>query len=387
MSLQDRELTVGRKKDDSRCDVLLSAVQELRHSMPTLSLEEDDQNKPPLRLSIRHHVEEWLDAFHRCMGVTPPPPSPDLLTQPTSTTLGSVTSPTLSLSSPRGPQEPPPAPPLVPNWDEELSRKLRSSRPPPPKILLSESVHVYCFEQHTWYRRLIKLDSGILHMYKALHGAPHLQAMIYLAGCQVQPLDAARQPLPSSTSPSAVILRIHRTTPPGPVMSQFSPAGAKLPDYSESSYVDMQFRSAGLLQSATDALEKAIAMNVAPLESLVPVTPQQRAALYACDYAEMAASPRTLQPVGQAPLLSLNLLLSRYLLDVQSSSVFHHELQLFVSHMVHMMHREPEWLSEWNVHHMDISTLAFDVIDVQCCRFSERENEVVCRRKKEEEKQ
>lgn len=389
MELLDQELTVQKRKD-SKCDILLSGTNELSQSLPNIY---DAKERKQLRLSLREDVDEWLLAFSCCLNVAAPESFGNLHSEPGVHHPPPL--PTNSLPDTFDFEDDSPSPsstsPVVhfdisspvntfvndsheADWDQELTRKLQSVQAPPAKILLSESVYLYSLEKGTWFKRLIKLDSGILHLYKAIHGNISLQGMIYLAGCQIEPLNMQHNPVDSIEQAS--ILRITRPSKIGALMSMYSPAGSKLPGYSEARYADMQFNSPALLKAAAEALEKAIAMNVAPLEDLVPLTPQQSAALYACDYSELAASPRTLQPVGNTKFHALNLLLSRYFLDVQQSAEFLKEASLFTKEKLDETFR-PDFLGPLEVLSMDFSTIDARVIDAQFCNFPDNPREII----------
>lgn len=311
------------KCKSDRCDIIISDISS------------SDDFKP-ITLSIRNSVDEWLHSFDTCIGKSS---QVKIINQEEE---NSTSQPDLTLDlskldeNKRKNQENQ----IIDdhNIDEEdkklqeidLEITKRLKTPPPRRCCFTESVYIYYPGNVDWVKRMLKLDSGIIYIYSAIDNEIVLQGMIYLAGCSIIPLNSNQEPLQGVENMNlddfqGNVVRIHQTRHHFPILSKYSPEGENLNDFFDCSYVDLHFLSPSLLQSSVDTIQRAIRLNVAPLESLVPLSTQLNEIIHSCDLENLQNSDHQIKINEEEINLKysqLNLLLKRYFKDIKSSSNF-----------------------------------------------------------------
>ena len=213
--------------------------------------------------------------------------------------------------------------------ETEISEKLKNSTR--GRELLQEVIYVFHPKELNWVTRIMRLEMGVLHFYKEENHQITLQSMIYLSGCEINFENQHK---------NKFIVRIKRTNR-NPICSVYTPSGEELKEFFNDYFIDLQFSNKVIAKKSLEVIQKAIELNIVPLEDLVPLTNQQSQAIYECDYQFLSPSQEFVNqqqnanpsaPLSQenSILSTFNILLSRYFTDIQQSDVFLEEVYNFL---------------------------------------------------------
>lgn len=325
-TLTDKKYSILRNKPD-RCDLIISTTNQGTNESKSITI------------SLRNSMEEWLRSFSMCIGKLPTiktislshkqeEQSPNLTLDLTKLedTKNNHHSPPLSTEEETTK--------VSHEIDLELAKRLKT--PPTLQCCFTETVHIHYPENQIWVKRLLKLDCGMIFIYDAVDHVIVLQGLIYLSGCSIIPLQSNQQPMEIENLEEldGIFLRIQQTREKTSILSKYSPDGCVLHDYFIGSFVDIQFPSPSILRASVDTIQRAIRLNVVPLETLLPLTSQLNEAIYSSDlnYSQTTTCNSSIKNTNlyfknTNSRLShhqnqINLLLQRYLKDIQFNSTF-----------------------------------------------------------------
>lgn len=341
--MTNKIFSIIRNKPD-RCDIAIISNPELK----------DDKS---LKLSLRTSIDEWLESFKRCVGCIPQQfNQKDMNDSTESESESEMLNLSLDLSQIDKKIELEQSSDKTNSsldenlkWDLEISKQLR--KPPPERSsCFTESVHLFLPLDNSWVKRMIKLDSGIINIYNAIDNTIVLQGIVYLAGCTITPLNQSQQPiteeqLQNHENSSVTLLRITQTRENFSILSKYGPAGNELCDYFDGSSIDIQFLSPSILKSSINTIKRAIELNVVPLESLIPLTEQQRDAMYFCDFDILSSNSSVDISQLDTPI---NIILHRYFKDLQKSENFQTRAYNFIAKQVNSAYR-PDFIVRINL--------------------------------------
>ena len=320
------------KQKPQRCDFTIFKEHDLTISMDRVCEEEEK-----LTLSLRGtDIHEWVSMFCKALKtkdvIVKSSTSPNLMELERKEILKVDSSNLMEQQIKR-------------KLSADLSSQLSARMKIPIRTGFSESV--YCCDpcKGKWEKMLMKLEAGVIHFYTSAQNTVNLEGIIYLANCEIIPLDRQQFPMPQDRFENAAELGINtlriKQTKLADVMSVYSQSGSLLPGYFPGKSIDVQFHSSSILQASAEQLLKAVELNIVPLETLVPLTAQQRIAMYQCDY-EALVSPRCPENSfnrNSSISDSFNIFLSRYFIELQHSESFLHEAKLFATRQIAELER------------------------------------------------